>query len=809
MAALVATPAGAQSSQDQLDRLTEIVVTARRVEEKLIDVPAALTAIGTAEIEARGIANLDDIAAATPGLQFSNVIGEFLPAPVIRGVAPIDILAELNTAVFVDGVYVSGREGINFNFLDLERIEVLKGPQAAAYGRNAFSGAINYVTKRPSEQFEGKANFTVGNRGKRSMGVSFSGPLTSTLRGRVALLADDWDGSYDNQNPNGADLGGAKFKTAQGMLVFAPSETFEGELSLYLSDDQIDNSALSAVAANCENRRDAVPTLSSRLLNYCGELPTVNSDSLNAVTGATGEDRDLIRSHLKLHWNIGAHSLDALTGYSKLDQSFFVDGSRNSGETTIFTYQPAPAPFNPTFGGTVSGPVQQFTTGLLQIGGGSHTKELSQELRFNSDREQRFRYSLGAYYYDTESKAGEDGVIATRPLPANFGSFCLVCVAFPPTFTTVVDFAPFAGNATFLEWFTDPAGGSRYADIFISKQQAISGFFQTEYDFGDRWTGGIEARYTDEERRSINRDSAEDFKDSWGLVSWRGFVRFKPTDNMSWFAALASSDKSGGFDSATVQFVSNPGVDVFIPGSFDPEKLVSAEIGFKGEFNDGRFNTEIDVYHMDWKDIVIPQVVSQVNGQDIITPTAFSVNAGDATIKGFEFQIDARPIDTLRLGLGVAYIDATYDRAALTTFTQFPTYAPTGDVSGNKVLRQSDWQATGTARYGFAVNESTDWYVRGDLAYRGKQFADASNQTIVPSSLNLNMSLGLENERWQVELWGRNLTHEDAPTGAFRDVYFTNTLPSGANSGGTFFPFRWTVSHPRLTTYGLTFRLKF
>ena len=139
------------------EELTEIVVTSRKIEERLQDVPLAISAFDEATIESARIADLRDIANLTPGLQFYNALGEALPTPFIRGVAPTDIRAkENNLAVFVDGVYVSGREGLNFSQLDLERIEVVKGPQSALYGRNAFSGAINYVTRQPTEDFEGK-----------------------------------------------------------------------------------------------------------------------------------------------------------------------------------------------------------------------------------------------------------------------------------------------------------------------------------------------------------------------------------------------------------------------------------------------------------------------------------------------------------------------------------------------------------------------------------------------------------------------------------------------------------------------------
>src|SRR5690606_19281914 len=125
------------------------------------------------------------VAELTPGLSFFNAFGEFLPVPVIRGVVPTDIFGTNSAAVFVDGVYVSGREGLNFSQLDLERIEVVKGPQSALYGRDAFSGAINYVTRAPSDVFEAKGTAELGNRGKTKGILMASGPiLGETLTGR-------------------------------------------------------------------------------------------------------------------------------------------------------------------------------------------------------------------------------------------------------------------------------------------------------------------------------------------------------------------------------------------------------------------------------------------------------------------------------------------------------------------------------------------------------------------------------------------------------------------------------------------------
>ena len=824
---LVAMPTSSAQSVAQDDlALEEVVVTARKSTESLIDVPLAITAFTADAIESRGISNLDDVASFTPGLTFSNVLGDFLPAPVIRGVAPIDIFGELNTAVFFDGVFVSGREGINFNQLDLERIEVVKGPQAALYGRNAFSGAINYVSAKPGDVFKSRATLTAGNRGKRLASLMLSGPIFGDLKGRATFLHDEWDGSYENQYSGPgrrATIGGYEFSTFNGSLLWDVSDQFAAELGLYISSDDVDNTATTGLVMNCEDRRVRDQNLglsgniagttyprSSRLLNYCGELPSITRDSLTTMPDATGEKRHLIRSYLKLSRDMAGGALEAITGYSRVKQGYLVDGSRNTGNTVWFTYQPAPVspfPLGPGVFGTRSGPLKRFQTGLLQVGGVDNTSDKSQEIRFVSDRKKSVRYSLGVYYYETSSGSGLDGAIATTPLPADFGSFCLACTSFGPT--TIVDFVRDGGNAVFLPWFRDPSGGAGFDAVIIEEASAPSVFGSFEYDLTDRFTASVEGRYTDEKRSFVDKSTRASRESDWGLNSWRGTLRYKPAERVTLFASVAHSEKSGDFDPTRVRFVDNAAVEVTVPTPFDPETLKSIELGMKAEFFDRRLGVELDVYQLDWSDIVIPQVISKIDGREIVSATGVNVNAGDATVKGVELAILARPFSGLELNVGASFADPTYDRAQVETFGDFPSFAPTGDISGNQILRTSKIQANAGLQYSMNIGNGDEMVFRTDVSHRGKQFADASNQTIVPASTFVNASLGLRSEEWSVEVWGRNLTDEDAPTGAFRDAVLSNTLPNGNYSTGTFLPFRYSVSHPRRTTYGVTLRYNF
>jgi len=786
-----ATPVYAQVSDTVLEELT---VTIRRMDEKLLDVPLAVTVFDASTIGHAGMRSLDDVAALTPGLTFSNVFGEMLPVPVIRGLAPTAIFQENNAGIFVDGVYVSGREGLNFSQLDLEKIEVVKGPQSAAYGRNTFAGAVLYTTARPTEQFEASAEAQYGSDNKVLGKLILSGPLgTDKLKGRAAFLYDSWDGSYRNHIPGGGpDIGGYELTTFQGSLLLTPTDSFEALLGFYVSDDQIGPPAMTSVAANCEDGALVNP-MNPGFQNFCGELPAAVDDSLSVIPAAIGEDRDLVRGHLRLAWNFGGATLSSLTGYSSLQQSFFQDAALSGGENTFFAYQGPPfAPFP-----DVPGFTHTFPTGLLLIGPGSETEEISEELRFASTTDRAVRYQLGASYYSTETRSTDDGVAATQELPADYFDFC-PCILTGPTTGIALGFA----GDVFEPWFNNPLGDAIASVVLTEETEAYALFGLMEIDLGERWTAHAEVRFTNEEKSFEDVLLPRSDRDDWDIFTWRADLRYKPSDNTTLYAAIANGEKSGGFD------VESPGGQVVVQ-PFDPEKNVTYELGFKGASAGGRLQGDLAVYFIDWTDILIPQVFTEANGSPV-TPFSLDINSGDASVVGAELSLAARLTGNFRALLGASWTDAEYDNALVGTFAGFPSYAPDGDISGNEVQRQSEWKGSLSLDYRAPLGRSFEWFTRGDLIYQGEQFADASNQTTVPEHTYFNARMGWESERYLVEFWALNLFEDDAPTGAFREVYFTNTFADGTFGFATpFFPFRYSVSHPRLRQLGLTVRVKF
>jgi iron complex outermembrane receptor protein len=792
----------------QAAEINEIIVTARKREESLQEVPLAITAFDADAIEETGIRSLEDIAALTPGLNFFNPVGGFLPVPVIRGVAPTNIFGENNAAIFVDGVYVSGREGLNFSELDLERIEVNKGPQAALYGRTAFSGAINFVSAKPTDEFGVKTEVKAGNDGIMLVKGVVSGPIAGDmLKGRLAVAYDEWDGSYDNPLSS-VDVGGHEYRTFQGSLLFDPLDNLSILATGYFSDDEIADAATTSLAANCENSNFAdVPANPPRLENYCGKVPSLNGNNIAKIGSATGEEREITRLSLKIDWEISAGTFTAVTGYSDTEQKSRTDGNRDLGESLPFVYCNQAVNF--PFPGTCRG-FQRFTTGLLQNAPNPDTtEEISQEFRWSSEVG-RLKYDVGFYYFDVEAKSRELGVQATQPLPADF-------VGFGPFVTIIpnVSYIPI-GDGAFAEWF-QPGGDIGGGLATKEETDSWSFFGAMDYAFTEAVTGRFELRYANETKEQDELS----LKDDWDLWAWRTSLDKDIGDNWTVYGSIAHAEKPGEFDVDTVDVTTDPGPppvseERLIVNKVDPEENTTFEIGAKGTAF-GRVFVTAALYYIDWSDIVLPQVLSSDPGSGLPfeQPESFLLNSGSADIWGFEVEASTDITDNLRGSIGFSYADSELEDAATEAFADWPSFSPDGDVTGNELLRQPKVMANASLAYKRAFIRDWDFYGRTDINYQDQVYNGNDNQGYYPSHTYVNLTLGLENDSWAVEFWARNLFDNDEPVGGYRDVYFNNTsdisqsLPAASAAAADFFPFRYSVSHPDLRTYGVAVRWKF
>ena len=225
--------------------LEEVVVTARRREEALQDIPLSITAFTAEDIERRSLQELEDIALFTPGFNFEDFGGSGYATPIIRGTTQnrFSNVLEQNVAVFFDGVYLPRNYIVDLGFANVERIEVVKGPQSARYGRNAFMGAINYIPKGPTEEWQIDATATLGDGERYDGAVAISGAIVpEVLRMRVGVDYSEFDGSWDNTHPfadisfdkgTNDTLGGWERTILNATLEFNPFEDMEISVSYY------------------------------------------------------------------------------------------------------------------------------------------------------------------------------------------------------------------------------------------------------------------------------------------------------------------------------------------------------------------------------------------------------------------------------------------------------------------------------------------------------------------------------------------------------------------------------------------------
>jgi len=357
----------AQDAGDESDNslmIEEIIVTARKREEKLQDIPLAVTAFSAADIESAGMRDVADVAALTPGFNVAPLFSGDAATPVIRGLSTT--IGEANVGFFVDGVYVGSRQTMS-NLLGnfIERIEVSKGPQSALYGRNTFGGAINYVTRKPSGEFEGDVEGSYGSDGKGAIRATVGGPIgDSSFSYRVAALADSFDGYYTNEL-NGKNLDDRDTKSALGAIYWEGDNVDVDFNIVYSKVDDGDT------ATRFEENNDYFTSfagLPPDFQMFTGEVPS-HKDGFAVTPG--GVDRKQTFTSLKIEADLGASYFTSITGYNHFTHDRATDDDYSAND-------------------------YHYTTSDVTV------SEFSQEFRLTSSGDDALRWMAGLYYYDQD-----------------------------------------------------------------------------------------------------------------------------------------------------------------------------------------------------------------------------------------------------------------------------------------------------------------------------------------------------------------------------------------------------------------------
>ena len=705
--------------------LDEIVVTSRRVEERLQDVPVAITAFTSADLEKQDIRSVRDIANFTPNLTFTTDNSGRSAVPTIRGIGLVDTRGFDNpVGVFIDGIFVSGRATQNVGMLDLERVEVIKGPQSALYGRNTFSGAINYVTRPTPTQFTAKAEATLGSDELQRFSGSIGGPLTSWMAARLAVSYEDDKGTYRNSGPLAVDqgIGGAEKKSALASLRFTPRDDLTIDAGVLWSDEKVANLPNTRLANNCGRLDRTNPAntsaISSDLNNpvyFCGEAPSNGSGFLSMSPEAFSYDGETKRGTLAIEWalpGVTIQSLNAYTtvyNYAQNDLDRTQAGDSGYGYMSLAAYRAAGSPSFICSGFVPAGPCAPAARGATapvfnQVRAASFntyfgasaldTDYWSSELRFTGPRDQRLRWLGGLFYFrsknDDQTLVGIDASEAVRTLglPISQIQFLLldpgaIIPGLAPRGVALALPAPaFPPNAIFL----DGAGLTNATwSPLVDIQKSVFG--SVEFDFTDRLTGTFELRHTKESQqldnlKDIYFGSSGSFSAESSFNDPRVTLRFKQSTDLMFYASAARGTRSGGI---------NPAITDPAYVTYDPETNNSYEVGFKSTLADGRIRLSAAIFQIDWSDAQFRQAAPNSSGNGTLVNA--TLNVGSISSKGLEVSLAANLTENWAVDMNFGYADPKFDdqtyaqsleRLCTTTaVTPVPVSCVRRDIDGN------------------------------------------------------------------------------------------------------------------------------
>jgi len=716
----------AQGEDEQVLR-DAIIVTARKREENLQDVPISITAITQQELVNANSYGLEDIAELTPGLQFRQIGG--IPEVTIRGLAQIDQLGlQANVGTFIDGIFLNNRASIEFTNMDLAQVEVLKGPQSALFGRNTFAGAINYRSN-PARlgEFEGFIQGQVGSHDRYGVNGSVNVPIADFAAVRVFGGYSQFDGTIENVR-GGDNVGGWDERATFGATALFDFDRVKLKGFYVRNEIQEDNPATLNTNFRDNNAGSSyvVPD------GMGGELTlfTINSNydpisSVDLDPRGRGNEGYFWLAYGSIDIDLDIATLTGIISRSESEYSSFFD---NIGD--------ADAVNRPFFG--------QWTDQFFTDQTGDLGLQDTYEVRLASNPDSSpFDWLIG-YSHFASTTGGVLGT--TTPL------------------------------------FADPDTLDRITNVeerLIVNVDAIYGSFDAPIT--DRLSVNGEIRYTDEEQRLT--DLAEIFffpvlsrpltftETEFSFWSGRGGLDYRFNDDTLLYFYAARGVKSGGINGSSAP------EDQFF--TFDPETNWTYELGAKSTFMDGRGVINAAVYFIDWSDL-------QTNAPADLQAGPVIFNGIGATSKGFELDATYDVTDNFTVRLATTYIDATYDdgfvdagiesRCGVNNATVVPVTVCSAEVGGNQIANQSNFQFFGSGFYTVPeVIGGLDGFFRAAYTYEAGRYPTSLNLARTPGVHLANFRAGLRNDRTEVALWVDN---------AFDETYLarvTNRTDASAN----------------------------
>lgn len=693
------------ASQAMADNeLDEIVVTARKRDESFRDVPVTESVFTASTIEAAGIQKPGDFIAMVPNMTLVETQNAGNAFVVLRGISQARN-SEPSVAVLVDGVLETNPAQFNQELFDIQQIEVLKGPQGALYGRNAIGGAILIATREPSDETEGSVKLGVGNGASKRFQAGVTGPVgaSETLKYRASFNYFDTDGHLPSTFLGGkADP--AKNYSGRARLSWTPSEVFSGDLRV--AYDKLETRALYFVIP----RDDEANPFSS-----FSTAPDANDvTSPIQIDNAGKNDRDLFNTSLKLDFGLGGGTLTTVSAY---------DTTREILTGDAYDFRPAASSvFNAIYGNDLT--QSQYL----------NVKAFSQEVRFSSPAEGRFRWITGAYLVSTKRFISTGNMVDTGN-----GVFPVYRTPSANPLNPQVDGS---GDALLSQ------GATFLADTQDNNAWAL--FANATLDVTDQFQIDAAIRY-DRDRRKNTTNTPQDFlsfvdpsavtgqvrRHTWSQTQPKVTLRYKPAEEITFYGGWSRGFRSGGFNQTGVGAVADDNDIDGVNDLFAAEVADTWEIGAKGQFFQRRLNAGLSLYRTESRNGYFFVFLAQNSTQNL--------GNLDATYKGAELDLSARVTNRLDL-----YANFGYTNSRITAMED-------PSVVGNKAPLAARTTLNLGAQYRQPLTARLSGLVRVDFQQFGRTWWEPYNLTSRDPVSLVNARLGIESDNWKVTAWGKNL----------------------------------------------------
>jgi iron complex outermembrane receptor protein len=752
ISALISLPSMAQQSTGNTteangatenNSLDEVIVTARRREERLQDVPLSITAFTSQALETMNFKDTTDLALYTPGLEYTDYsLGtsdrSSIRQLVFRGLNLANGNGVTSGALtFLDGAPIL--IGDNDVTPDIERVEVIRGPQNVYFGRSTFSGAVNYVTKPITDELSGVVNASVASFDSYDVSTSFEGPLIDKeLLGRFTSLVSTRGGEYLNA-ANSEELGARSTKEFAGTLYAEPSDSFNGKLYLSYANYDDGPSAAAFIPSRLDNC--AVNPAHPTVINYyCGTIPNANNipiwhnDSFPASIGP------LLYGSVDGGDNLTGGHFDSKPGFQM--ESYGSNLILNAALPDGIQFQSISAyhwALQTASGSSINEDVSLLPEPspyvLADFSFTEQYTDFYQEIRFTSAQTQRFRWTVGANYIDAVS------------------------------LVTVADASQTPAQA-------EPVGMATYPGQTGSK--TVGEFAGLYFDIFDPLTLSVEGRYQVDDRRDGGTTRPQVFDESkFYSVDPRYSLEYKIDPDLTAYVSYARGTRPGGFNSNLLgqsayvldQIERETGIS---SSSYKEETLDTYEIGLKGALFERRLQGSIDAYYGTLTDFQVTTPAPYITEAGAPISVVLTSNLGSVRIYGVEAEAQWLILPNLKLSPTFAF-----NQTKILTFPCAACEAITGaPIVGNELPMAPEFSGALSLDYDHSMGKRLDWdrwFIHSDYVYRKSMNIDYENLIKTGDTTIVNLRAGVANRNTRVEVFVTNLFNNLTVTGGSQD----------------------------------------